>query len=79
MSMISHTGDTVRAGSGNLVGRVSAFVGRIAAAVADHVAERRAYAELMSLDDRTLADIGVARNGDSLQVVRPERIRTRAI
>jgi hypothetical protein len=72
MSVFSDTRSTRQAGlqtSGN--GLLAAF-GTLVARITARVAENRAYAELMSLDDRTLADIGLRRAGETLYSVRPE-------
>lgn len=71
MSAFSDTRSTRQAGltqTGGLWGSVGTLVARVSA----KIAERRAYAELMSLDDRTLADIGLRRAGETLYSVRPE-------
>ncbi len=74
MSAFSDTRSTQQAGltttgrSVGLLATLTQFTARLAA----KIAERRAYAELMSLDDRTLADIGLRRAGETLYSVRPE-------
>lgn len=75
MSVFSDTRSSQQAGlaraGGSATGLLASF-NSLVARFSAKIAERRAYAELMTLDDRTLADIGLRRAGETLYSVRPE-------